>query len=172
MIGIQLAQHVKDSQEQDKEEPLTYLGQINPKEVEEDKDDLEFMREFYADIGEMVEIYLAKEREECPNHIEQEEKEEPPRLHKSTNPFFCRTAYGIKSVEYSDSSESDLGEVLLKIEEELKDEEEEKLGVEKGRKEVKEPVESSKSADEYLDELLLILDEDFEKIEVVEKKME
>ena len=50
---------------------------------------------------------------------------------------------------------------MLKVEEELKDEEEEELGVDKGRKEVKEPVESSKSADEYLDELLLILDEDF-----------
>ena len=83
-----MAQCVKDSQEQEKEEPLTYLGQVNPKEVEEDEDDLQFMRDYYAEIGEMAEIYQAREREEHLNHNEQEEKEEPPRLHKSTNPFF------------------------------------------------------------------------------------
>ena len=88
MIGIQLAQHVKDSQEQDKEEPLTYFGQMNPKEVEEDEDGLQFMRDYYAEIEEMLEIYQAREREECLNRIEQEENEEPLRLHKSTNPFF------------------------------------------------------------------------------------
>ena len=156
-IGIQLAQCVKISQEQEKEEPLTYLGQVNPKETEEDEDELDFMRDYYADMREMAEIYLAREREECPNHIEQEEKEEPPRLHKSTNPFFALTVDGIIPVEYLESSESDLGEVLLKVQEELKDEEE--LGVEKG-KEVLKPVESSDSSEGDLGEILLKFEEE------------
>ena len=155
-MGVQLAQCVKISQEQEKEEPLTYLGQVNPKEMEEDEDELDFMRDYYADMREMAEIYQARGREECPNHNEQEEKEEPPKLHKSTNPFFALTVDGIKPVESSDSSESDLGEVLLRVQEELKDEEE--LGVEKG-KEVLKPVESSDSSECDLGEILLKFEE-------------
>ena len=153
-----MAQLVKISQEQEKEEPLTYLGQVNPKEIEEDEDELDFMRDYYADMREMAEIYQARGREDSLNHIEQEEKEEPPRLHKSTNPFFCLTVDGIKPVESSDSSESDPGEVLLRVQEELKDEEE--LGVEMERKEVLEPVESSDSSECDLGEILLKFEEE------------
>ena len=84
--------------------------------------------------------------------LERKEVEEPQQLHKSTNPFFCLTLGGIKPVDSLSSSECNLGDVLLGFGEEPR--------VEKERKEVEKPDESSKTVDDYLDEFLLILDED------------
>ena len=57
---------------------------------------------------------------------QRKEVEEPQQLHKLTNPFFCLTVGGIKPVVSLGSSKCDLGDVLPRVEEELRVEKESK----------------------------------------------
>ncbi|KAK0584409.1 hypothetical protein LWI29_012839 [Acer saccharum] len=128
-------------------------------------------------VGELAEIVIEEEGEECSDHNDQEETEEPPKLHKSTNPFFCLTVNGLKPVKSIESSKCDLDEVLLEFEEELKVKKEwisqilevDSLELEEGlttkkmeelSKEVDEPVESSNSSEYDLGEVLLKFEEE------------
>ena len=112
----------------------------------------QYLNQRLIDFKECIEWFGGRMSQYLEGLLERKEVEEPQQLHQSTYPFFCLTVGGIKAVNSSSSSECILGDVLLRIEEELM--------VEKENKEVEKSEESLKTRDDYLYELLLILDED------------